>query len=89
MFGIAVEQEWLNIEYWTDLYFNDLPNKSLVIGYDMLRGMLIIVFSGSDKGLYYWDCTGSRPESTVESNAFFVCDSFAEFEELLGGFIIA
>ena len=85
LFGIGVKEEWLSVEYWMDKYHSMLPHNSVIIGCDLLKGLFILIFDGSNDGVYYWDSMLNCQKSTEDSNAYFLCKSFNEFIVRIGG----
>lgn len=88
LFGISTGKEWLDIAYWMKAYADEIPHSSIIVGYDLLRGFLVYICSGEEKGIYYWDAGFIFSESAEDSNAYYICKSFRDFENLIGGFIL-
>lgn len=84
LFGFDEAREWLDVNFWMDQYQDELPSGSVIIGCDILKGLFVILGNGS--GIYYWDDSLHFNNSTPESNAYYVCSNFTEFQKLIGGF---
>ena len=82
LFGFDESRDWLDINYWMDQYQDELPEGSVIIGCDIMKGFFIIMGNGS--GIYYWDDSMNFDKSTPESNAYYVCSNFTEFAKLIG-----
>jgi hypothetical protein len=81
LYGIGVEK--LDVSRWSNMFRNDLPPRSLVIGVDPGGGMLLLINDGEDNGVYYWDDSYSFEESDDDRNTYFVADSFTDFVDSL------
>ena len=87
LFGICSQKTWLDLASWLNKYAHELPRNSLIIGCDLLNNLIIMITAGENAGIYYWDCSFSFPVSDNDSNAYYLADSFHDFQEKLGGFI--
>ena len=85
LFGLGSEREWLNIDFWMGEYGRDLPVGSVIFGCDLLKGLFVWINDAENGGVYYWDDTLRFPKSSDESNAYYVCATFGDFLNLLGG----
>lgn len=85
LFGIHPDRRQMDLAPKIRKYGSILPKDSLVIGNDVLDNLLVLIGSGEDAGVYYWDAEAyHRPAG--EANAYLVADSFHDLEERLGGF---
>ena len=67
-------------------FSEDFPSKSLVIGTDPGRGMLLLVTTDVgdfSKGIYFYDHSHFFEASNSDCNTYFVCDTFSEFITIL------
>lgn len=87
LFGINLQQSWLDVKTWMGKYASELPENALIIGCDLLNNLIVMLESGEDAGIYYWDASYSFEESKDNSNAYFIAHSFQQFREMLGDFI--
>lgn len=79
LFGLKIERKWLDFEHWMDKYCDELPSNTTIIGRDVLGGFLVLICSGESTGVYYWDSALNFEESTVDSNVYFISNSFSDF----------
>ena len=87
LYGFTADRDWLDIEFWMKMYASELPENTVILGTDVLDNFLIMIGSGENAGVYYWDCSFSFAKSTDDSNAYYVTDSFSGFRDLMGDFI--
>lgn len=81
-YGLDIEEDCLNIEYWMDRYSMELPANSVVIGRDHLNGFIVIICKGEDEGIYYWDDKFNFPQSNTEGCAYLISDDLNSISEL-------
>ena len=79
LFGVNTEEPELGIELWLDDYKSEMPDNTVIIGDSYQHGFIVLLCSGEDAGLYYWDDTYEFPCSNDESNTYFIADTFSEF----------
>ena len=78
-----------NIEKCIKIYeefSEDFPSKSLVIGTDPGRGMLLLVTTDVgdfSKGIYFYDHSHFFEASNSDCNTYFICDTFTDFITIL------
>lgn len=87
LFGIHNDKKWLDINYNTSLFYDDLPPNAIVIGRDLLGGFFVMICNEDDSRLYYWDDKYNFEKSNDDSNAYYIADGFNDFVDLLNGFI--
>ena len=84
MFGINTGITNADIEQWTDEYYTDIFENSIIIGDTIQHGFLIFWGSGDDnEGIYYYDDTYHLAASDDENNAYFLAETFSEFMDLV------
>ena len=67
-------------------FSEDFPSKSLVIGTDPGRGMLLLVTTDVgdfSKGIYFYDHSHFFEASNSDCNTYFICDTFTDFITIL------
>lgn len=79
LFGINTPYKNANIELWMDKYYHEIPADTLVIGDSLEHGLFVLLCSGADAGVYYWDDTYYFAASSDANNTFFVADTFSDF----------
>jgi hypothetical protein len=79
LFGINTGYDNANIETWMIDYSNELPSDTIIIGDSYEHGFILILCSGKDAGIYYWDDTRHFKCSSDEKNAYFIADTITEF----------
>lgn len=84
MFGVKTGVKNADIEQWTNEYFDDIFENSIIIGDTIQHGFLIMWLSGDEnEGIYYYDDTYYLSTSTDENNTYFLGKTFSEFLELV------
>ena len=69
----------LNVDLWLDDYRKDMPQNAIIIATSYQHGFIVLISSGDDAGVYYWDHSYEYPRSNDESNTYFIAGSFTEF----------
>ena len=64
-------------------YQMELPYDSFVLGTEYGGGLFVMIVSGEDRGIYFWDHTFIFDQSSVDSNVYFLADNFTNFIEKL------
>ncbi|UTX65163.1 SMI1/KNR4 family protein [Streptococcus constellatus] len=64
---------------WNSEYQGDMPQHTIIFALEENDGMFIMVTTGEDRGIYYWDNTYSFEQSSDEGNTYFLADNFTEF----------
>ena len=67
-------------------FSEDFPSKSLVIGTDPGRGMLLLVTTDVgdfSKVIYFYDHSHFFEASNSDCNTYFICDTFTDFITIL------
>lgn len=86
LYGFTLDRDWLDIDFWMNQYASELPANTVIIGTDVLDNFIILICSGEDAGVYYWDSSFSFEASNEASNAYLVANSFSEFSNMMEGF---
>ncbi len=73
----------LDLYQWNDEYRSDLLPNSLIIGHDPSECMIVMICDSKDKGVYAWDHSWYFPQSSEESNIYWMAGSFSEFMKAL------
>lgn len=79
IFGVDLENKWLDMGYWLGQYGEELPPGTLIIGSDVLEGFILILNVREACGVYYWDDKLNLTKSTATSNCYYICGSVEEF----------
>ena len=79
LFGMNTTEPELSVELWLNDYKKDMPQNSLIIGDSYQHGFIVLLCTGEDIGVYYWDHAYVFPCSTDETNTYFITDTFSNF----------
>ena len=82
MLGIS-ENKNFSLTDWNSEYQMELPYDSFVFGTECGGGLFVMIVSGEDRGIYFWDHTFIFDQSSVDSNVYFLADNFTNFIEKL------
>ena len=82
MLGIS-ENKNFSLTDWNSEYQMELPYDSFVFGTECGGGLFVMIVSGEDRGIYFWDHTFIFDQSSVDSNVYFLADDFTNFIEKL------
>ena len=82
MLGIT-ENKNFSLTDWNSEYQMELPYDSFVFGTECGGGLFVMIVSGEDRGIYFWDHTFIFDQSSVDSNVYFLADNFTNFIEKL------
>lgn len=82
LFGNSAQKE-ATIELWMDKYNDEIPADTIIIGDSIMHGFIVMICSGQDQGIYYWDDTYYFDASDDENNTYFIAETFKEFLKLL------
>ena len=55
LYGIDTGKSECDIEYWTDKYFDDLLENTIIIGDSLQHGFIVMICVGENAGVYYYD----------------------------------
>ena len=83
LYGIDTGKSECDIEYWTDKYFDDLLENTIIIGDSLQHGFIVMICVGENAGVYYYDDSYYFEESNDEGNVYWIAENFEEFWEML------
>ena len=81
LYGLDTEYKNTDIDTWMsdNIIANDMPENTIIIGDSIEHGFIILLCSGEDAGVYYWDHAYEFECSNDELNTYFIADTFTEF----------
>ncbi|OEH81628.1 SMI1 / KNR4 family protein [Enterococcus rivorum] len=79
LYGIDTANEKANIDYWMDSLSDDLLENTVIIGDDLIQGLILIICDGENEGVYYWDDSYHFENSDDEMNTYWIANTFTEF----------
>ena len=79
LFGIKSEEPELSIELWLSDYRSEMPEDTIIVGTSYQHGFIVLLCSGEDAGVYYWDHAYEFACSNDGSNTYYIADTFADF----------
>ncbi len=79
LFGLNSKRAELGLELWQNDYRSDMPSETIIIGTSYQHGFIILICSGEDAGVYYWDHAYEFSCSNDETNTYFMADTFTDF----------
>lgn len=82
MLGIS-ENKNFSLTDWNSEYQMELPYDLFVFGTECGGGLFVMIVSGEDRGIYFWDHTFIFDQSSVDLNVYFLADNFTNFIEKL------
>ena len=83
LFGINIKDTELSLELWLNDYRSDMPESTIIIGASYQHGLIIMICSGADAGIYYWDHAYEFACSNDETNTYYIAKTFTEFIQSL------
>lgn len=83
LYGIDTGKSECDIEYWTDKYFDDLLENTIIIGGSLQHGFIVMICVGENAGVYYYDDSYYFEESNDEGNVYWIAENFEEFWKML------
>lgn len=83
LYGIDTGKSECDIEYWTDKYFDDLLENTIIIGDSLQQGFIVMICVGENVGVYYYDDSYYFEESNDEGNVYWIAEKFEEFWKML------
>ena len=78
LFGI-VDEKNLNLLYWNEKYSDEILENTILIGFDLMQGFIVLINDGQNNGVYYWDDSYHFEASNDESNMYFLAKDFEDF----------
>src|SRR5699024_5323602 len=70
LYGIETGSRTSDIQTWMSKFEEDLIDKAIIIGDDIMQGFIVMICEGEFEGIYYWDDSYQFEESTDEENTF-------------------
>ena len=83
LYGIDTGKSECDIEYWTDKYFDDLLENTIIFGDSLQHGFIVMICVGENAGVYYYDDSYYFEESNDEGNVYWIAENFEEFWKML------
>ena len=83
LYGIDTGKSECDIEYWTDKYFDELLENTIIIGDSLQHGFIVMICVGENAGVYYYDDSYYFEESSDEGNVYWIAENFEEFWKML------
>ena len=83
LYGIDTGKSECDIEYWTDKYFDELLENTIIIGDSLQHGFIVMICAGENAGVYYYDDSYYFEESNDEGNVYWIAENFEEFWKML------
>ena len=83
LYGIDTGKSECDIEYWTDKYFDDLLENTIIIGDSLQHGFIVMICVGENAGVYYYDDSYYFEESNDEGYVYWIAENFEEFWKML------
>lgn len=83
LYGIDTGKSECDIEYWTDKYFDELLENTIIIGDSLQHGFIVMICAGENAGVYYYDDSYCFEESNDEGNIYWIAENFEEFWKML------
>ena len=78
LYGIKTKGKSADIQTWMEMFEDEIFPGSLLIGFDLMQGFIVLQCGGEDAGVYYWDDAYNFKGSDDENNVYFIADSFSE-----------
>lgn len=72
-----------NVFYWNDKYGDQIPENAIIIGDTQNNGFIVYIYSGLEKGVYYWDDCYAFDCSDKDCNAYRIADDIKSLFENL------
>lgn len=79
LYGLNTGSTTSDIRTWTNKFKDDLFEKSIIIGDDLMHGFIVMICEGEHSGIYYWDDSYQFDESTDEENTYWIAENFSDF----------
>jgi hypothetical protein len=79
LYGIGTTHENANIDTWMDMFRDDMLGGAVIIGDSIEHGFLVLMCTGDDAGICYWDHSYEFTSSNDESNMYYITDTFTNF----------
>lgn len=79
LFGLNTKSSTSDIRTWMSKFQDELFDKSIIIGDDIMHGFIVMICEGENSGIYYWDDSYQFEESTDEENTYWIAENFSDF----------
>jgi hypothetical protein len=79
LYGIHTSEPQLDLKWRMQKYQDEILPDAVIIGDSHEHGLIILLCSGDDAGVYYWDHTREFSCSNDDSNTYFIADTFSDF----------
>lgn len=79
LYGIDTGEPQLDLEWRMQKYHDEILPDTVIIGDSHEHGLILLICSGEDTGVYYWDHTREFECSNDETNTYFIADTFTNF----------
>ncbi|SMC88244.1 SMI1/KNR4 family protein [Papillibacter cinnamivorans] len=77
-FGVKTKDPELDVQLWLNDYKSDMPQGTIIVGDSHQHGFIVLLCTGEETGVYYWDHAYEFPNSNDESNTYYIADTFTE-----------
>ena len=64
---------------WYNEYAVELPEETVIIGYSINAGLILLIWQEEWKGVFLWDHCLELEQSTEEDCLYLISDTFEEF----------
>lgn len=68
--------------YFNNEFGEDCLENTIIIGNTLSNGFIIYIYSGDNKGIYFWDDNYAYECTSDEQNTYYICDTFDELLKL-------
>lgn len=79
LYGLNTGNNTSDIRTWMNKFQEDLVDKSVIIGDDLMHGFIVMICEGEYSGIYYWDDSYQFEESSDQENTYWITDDFTTF----------
>ena len=83
LYGVGTGSNNSDIIFWMNNFEDDILENAVIIGDDIMHGLIVLICEGEDKGVYYWDDSYNFEESSDESNMYFITGTFTEILDII------
>ena len=68
---------------WYEEYYDELPEKTIIIGNSINAGLIVLIWQVDWKGIFLWDHCLELEQSTEEDCLYRVADDFGLFYDMI------
>ncbi|WP_343064796.1 SMI1/KNR4 family protein [Listeria rustica] len=83
LYGVNTGNSSSNIEIWMEKLKDDMMEGSIIIGDDLMQGIIVMICEGEFAGIYYWDDSFQFEESTDEKNTYWIAKDFSTLIDMI------